>query len=118
MKRLRRGSGAAAVPSAGHSTPSLGAHFSLCSRLTGCPGGAHSNLFADLADADTALSICLTAVSSLATLVTLPLWVLLAAAGRLARKTPSEGVTAHPAGSREGKGYLEKRVNETWRKGK
>lgn len=48
--------------------------------LCGCPGGAHSNLFANLARADTALSISLTALSSLATLVTLPLWVLCAAA--------------------------------------
>lgn len=46
--------------------------------LSGCPGGAHSNLFASLARGDTALSICLTALSSLATLLTLPLWVLLA----------------------------------------
>lgn len=61
--------------------------------LTGCPGGAHSNLFADLARADTALSICLTAVSSLATLVTLPLWVLLAAA-----VFGGEGSVSLPAG--------------------
>lgn len=47
--------------------------------LTGCPGGAHSNLFTELSCGDTALSISLTAVTSIATLLTLPLWVLLAA---------------------------------------
>jgi len=46
--------------------------------LAACPGGAHSNLFANLARADTALSVSLTAVSSLASIITIPLWIGLA----------------------------------------
>jgi len=46
--------------------------------IASCPGGAHSNLFANLAKGDTALSVALTAVSGLAVLVTLPLWMGLA----------------------------------------
>lgn len=46
--------------------------------IASCPGGAHSNLFANLANGDTALSVALTAVSGLAVLVTLPLWMGLA----------------------------------------
>lgn len=46
--------------------------------IAACPGGAHSNLFANLAGGDTALSVALTAVSGLLVLVSLPLWVGLA----------------------------------------
>ena len=41
--------------------------------LTACPGGAHSNLFTNLARGDTALSVTLTAVSGVLTVVTIPL---------------------------------------------
>jgi bile acid:Na+ symporter, BASS family len=57
---------------------SLGLHGPLAVGLvliSACPGGAHSNLFANLAGGDTALSVALTAVSGLAVLTTLPLWV-------------------------------------------
>lgn len=43
--------------------------------LTACPGGAHSNLFTNLARGDTALSVTLTAVSGVLTVVTIPLIV-------------------------------------------
>jgi BASS family bile acid:Na+ symporter len=43
--------------------------------LVACPGGAPSNVFTWLAGANTALSILLTALSSLVTIVTIPLWV-------------------------------------------
>jgi len=43
--------------------------------IASCPGGAHSNLFANLAGGDTALSVALTATSGLVVLATLPLWV-------------------------------------------
>ena len=43
--------------------------------ITACPGGAHSNLFANLARADTALSISLTALSGVITVATIPLWM-------------------------------------------
>jgi BASS family bile acid:Na+ symporter len=43
--------------------------------ITACPGGAPSNIFTYLAGANIALSITLTAVSSVLTIVTLPLWV-------------------------------------------
>lgn len=48
--------------------------------IAACPGGTHSNLFAGLAGADVALSITLTAVSGLASVITIPLWVGLATA--------------------------------------
>ncbi|MBT6179580.1 MAG: bile acid:sodium symporter family protein [Deltaproteobacteria bacterium] len=41
--------------------------------LTACPGGAHSNLFTNLARGDTALSVTMTAVSGVLTVVTIPL---------------------------------------------
>ena len=41
--------------------------------LTACPGGAHSNLFTNLARGDTALSVTLTAVSGILTIVSIPL---------------------------------------------
>ena len=43
--------------------------------LAACPGGATSNLIAHLAKGDTALSITLTAISSLVTVITIPLIV-------------------------------------------
>jgi BASS family bile acid:Na+ symporter len=43
--------------------------------LTACPGGATSNLISHLSKADTALSISLTAISSLLTIITIPLLV-------------------------------------------
>jgi BASS family bile acid:Na+ symporter len=43
--------------------------------ITACPGGAPSNIFSYLARANIALSITLTALSSMATLFTIPLWV-------------------------------------------
>ncbi len=43
--------------------------------IAACPGGATSNLIAHLSRGDTALSISLTAVSSLATVLTIPLIV-------------------------------------------
>ena len=46
--------------------------------LTACPGGAHSNLFTNLARGDTALSVTLTAVSGILTIVTIPLMAALA----------------------------------------
>ena len=46
--------------------------------LTACPGGAHSNLFSNLAHGDTALSVTLTAVTGILTIVTIPLWTSLA----------------------------------------
>jgi BASS family bile acid:Na+ symporter len=48
--------------------------------ITACPGGAHSNLFSNLARGDTALSVSLTALSGLATIATIPLLMGLAAA--------------------------------------
>lgn len=41
--------------------------------LTACPGGPSSNLYSNLARGDTALSVTLTAVSGVATMVTIPL---------------------------------------------
>ncbi|NCG18409.1 MAG: bile acid:sodium symporter family protein [Rhodobacterales bacterium] len=46
--------------------------------ITACPGGAHSNLFANLARGDTALSVTLTAVSGTLTIGAIPLWMWLA----------------------------------------
>jgi BASS family bile acid:Na+ symporter len=46
--------------------------------LTACPGGAHSNLFTNLARGDTALSVTLTAVSGILTILTIPLMATLA----------------------------------------
>ncbi len=46
--------------------------------LTACPGGAHSNLYADLSRGDVALSVTLTAVSGFITIVTIPPLVQLA----------------------------------------
>lgn len=43
--------------------------------LAACPGGVTSNLFSHLANGDTALSITLTAISSMITIVTIPLIV-------------------------------------------
>jgi BASS family bile acid:Na+ symporter len=43
--------------------------------LAACPGGATSNLIAHLAKGDTALSVTLTAISSLITVVTIPIIV-------------------------------------------
>lgn len=43
--------------------------------LSACPGGATSNLISHLAKGDTALSITLTAISSLATVISIPLIV-------------------------------------------
>lgn len=43
--------------------------------IAACPGGAPSNIFSYLARANIALSITLTALSSVATLFTIPLWV-------------------------------------------
>ncbi|MCO4745655.1 MAG: bile acid:sodium symporter family protein [Proteobacteria bacterium] len=47
--------------------------------VTACPGGAHSNLFSNLAGGDTALSVSLTALSGLVTILSIPLWMWLAA---------------------------------------
>ena len=59
-----------------------------------CPGGATSNLVAYLARANVALSIVLTVVASLATIVTLPLFVNVAlrwrAAGEAAVSVPAD----------------------------
>ena len=44
-----------------------------------CPGGMFSNVYVHLAKANTALSVTLTATSTLVTLFTLPLWVQFAA---------------------------------------
>lgn len=46
--------------------------------LTACPGGATSNLFTNLARGDTALSVCLTAISGMVTIFTIPWMVKLA----------------------------------------
>jgi len=43
--------------------------------ITACPGGASSNMFSFLAGANLALSISMTALSSLASIVTIPLWL-------------------------------------------
>ena len=43
--------------------------------ITACPGGAPSNIFTYIAGANVALSVTLTAVSSMITIVTIPLWV-------------------------------------------
>lgn len=51
-----------------------------------CPGGSSSNVFSKLAKGDVALSVSLTAVSSLVTLVTLPL-IINAATQRLGQST-------------------------------
>lgn len=48
--------------------------------IVACPGSAPSNVFTYLGRGNTALSISLTAVSSLVTIVTIPLWVNLALA--------------------------------------
>ena len=41
--------------------------------LAACPGGVTSNLFSHLANADTALSVSLTAISSIVSIITIPL---------------------------------------------
>jgi len=41
--------------------------------ITACPGGPSSNLYSNLARGDTALSVTLTAVSGVATIITIPL---------------------------------------------
>jgi len=41
--------------------------------LAACPGGVTSNLFSHLANADTALSVTLTAISSIVSIITIPL---------------------------------------------
>lgn len=46
--------------------------------IAACPGGATSNLITHLAKGDTALSVSLTAISSLITIFTIPLFVALA----------------------------------------
>ena len=46
--------------------------------ITACPGGPSSNLYSNLARGDTALSVTLTAVSGVATIVTIPLVTALA----------------------------------------
>lgn len=46
--------------------------------LAACPGGAHSNLMANLAKGDVALSVALTALSGLACVITIPAYVYLA----------------------------------------
>jgi len=43
--------------------------------IVSCPGGAPSNIFTYLAGANLALSITLTALSSVITVVTIPLWI-------------------------------------------
>jgi len=43
--------------------------------IAACPGGAHSNLFSNLARGDTALSVSLTALSGVVTVVSIPLWL-------------------------------------------
>jgi len=43
--------------------------------ITACPGGAPSNIFTYLAGANIALSVSLTALSSVLTPITIPLWV-------------------------------------------
>jgi BASS family bile acid:Na+ symporter len=49
--------------------------------LAACPGGMFSNMFVHIARGHTALSITLTATSTLVTLFTLPLWIRLALSG-------------------------------------
>lgn len=46
--------------------------------VASCPGGAHSNLFTNLAKGDVALSISLTAISGLICIVSIPTYVYLA----------------------------------------
>jgi BASS family bile acid:Na+ symporter len=46
--------------------------------IAACPGGAHSNLYASFAKADTALSVTLTALSGFLTILTIPLLLRLA----------------------------------------
>jgi len=46
--------------------------------LAACPGGTISNVVAHIGKGDTALSVTLTATATMATLVTLPLWINLA----------------------------------------
>ena len=48
--------------------------------LAACPGGSTSNILTDLAGGDRALSVSLTAISGVATIVSIPLWVSLAGA--------------------------------------
>ena len=55
-----------------------------------CPGGSSSNIFSKLAGGDVALSVSLTAFSSLVTLVTIPFVLSLAAS-----LTGSQGVEIH-----------------------
>jgi BASS family bile acid:Na+ symporter len=43
--------------------------------ITACPGGAPSNIFAYLAGANIPLSVTMTALSSVLTVITIPLWV-------------------------------------------
>lgn len=43
--------------------------------ISACPGGPTSNIISHLSKGDTALSVSLTATSSLITIVTIPLWV-------------------------------------------
>jgi len=43
--------------------------------LAACPGGTTSNVVAHIGKGDTALSVTLTATATMATLVTLPLWI-------------------------------------------
>lgn len=56
--------------------------------ITSCPGGAPSNLFTYMAGASLALSITLTALSSVITMVTIPLWINLGAQLFLGQEGP------------------------------
>lgn len=55
--------------------------------LAACPGGMFSNMFVHIGGGHTALSIALTATSTLVTLFTLPLWVRLSLAGTKAAES-------------------------------
>lgn len=58
--------------------------------VAACPGGMFSNMYVHLAKGHTALSVTLTATSTLISLFTLPLWVRLAVAGAPGSASPVE----------------------------
>lgn len=61
-------------------SPTLGAGLLL---IACCPGGSSSNVFSMLAGGDVALSVSLTAISSVATLITLPVVMHMAVGGEI-----------------------------------
>ena len=88
FRRLRQAPRAAMIGTVGQLVllPLLGLAFGYFTRpptavlagliiISACPGGAASNMFSYLAGANVALSVSLTAISSVASIVTIPFWL-------------------------------------------